>query len=91
MLLGSGCCMPRGTFKFVRTRNKTVKVHLLVDVGSGWEVLWITTDVDRILRLVNANPIYLHGRRKGECREIGGFEVWRYPQIGNQILWHAFS
>lgn len=78
--------MPRGTFKFVRTRNWTVKVHLLRDVSSSREVLWITTDINRILRLVNTNPIYLHGRRKGERREIGGFEVWRYPQIGNQIL-----
>lgn len=62
----------------MRVCDRVSKVHLLVDVSSSREVLWITTYIDRVLWLVNPDPVYLHGRRKGERRKVGGLKLWRY-------------
>ena len=62
----------------MRVCDRVSKVHLLVDVSSSREVLWITTYIDRVLWLVNPNPVYLHGCRKGERRKVRGLKLWRY-------------
>jgi hypothetical protein len=38
-----------------------VKKGLRVDVPRGWEIRWVTANVDGILWLVNANVIDAHG------------------------------
>jgi hypothetical protein len=58
----------------------------LVNVTLCRKVLWITSYVDRILRLVDSNVIHLHLRRERQMIQIHVAEIFRHAQVGDDIL-----
>jgi hypothetical protein len=63
----------KGTFASASARVK--KKHALVDVRLGREVYRVTTIVDLVWILINADVVYAHGGRELDMVEVDGAEA----------------
>lgn len=60
--------------------------HALINIRRRRKVLWITPNVDGILRLVDSYPIDRHRSRERQMLEVDVSKVRRHSQIGDDVL-----
>jgi len=79
-----------GLFKVIppsRQVRVCVCLNILIDICSRREILRVTADVDRALRLIDTNPVYPHGSWENKVREVNRLEVLRDAQVGDKVHW----
>jgi len=67
--------------------KKKRRQDALVDIRIRREVLWVTTNIDRVLGLIHPNPVNPHLRRE---RQVVGIDeaskVGRHAQVHDEVL-----
>jgi len=76
-----------GSTKMSEAKTKTKRRDVLVDIRIRREVLWVTTNIDRVLGLIHPNPVNPHLRRE---RQVVGIDeaskVSRHAQVHDEVL-----
>ena len=64
----------------------SVCISVLIDVGLGREVLWVTTDILLPYRLIHAYIVDLHVRGERQVFEVNETKAFGYSQVDDDIL-----
>jgi hypothetical protein len=62
-----------------------VRLGVLVDVGRGWEIGGVASNVDRVLGLIDADVVDSHLRWEGEMVKVNAAEALGQAQVRNQV------
>jgi len=79
-------CIITVSYTHTKKTSRVRKCNRRVDVRSSGKIFRVATDVDRILGLIDANPVDAHRRGEGDVIQVDPAKVEGESKVGYDIL-----